>query len=92
MKEFTRPFINSENISGTYATKLMKDLQIKVELESETIPIGKDKYSVEEMKKRKEQEEQFEKAKAKLAQSKLKEGTEWSDCFTLAIIKSKKNA
>ena len=29
----------------------MKDLQVKVNLESENIPIGKDKYSLDEIKK-----------------------------------------
>ena len=69
----------------------MKDLQVKVTLESENIPIGKDKYSLEEMKKKKELEEQIQKAKAKAAQGKMKEGTEWKDCFTLAVINNKKS-
>ena len=82
--------INSDNISGTDATKLMKDLQVKVDLESQTIPIGKDKYSLDEIKKQKALEEQIKKAK-ELAMGKMKEGTEWKDCFTLAVINSKKN-
>lgn len=68
----------------------MKDLQVKVNLESENIPIGKDKYSLDEIKKQQALAEQFEKAKAKLANNKFKEGTEWNDCFTLAVINSKK--
>ena len=57
LKEQTRSVINSENILGTSASILMKDLQVKVKLDSENIPIGKDKYSHEEMKKKKELEE-----------------------------------
>jgi hypothetical protein len=50
--------------------------------------MGKDKYSISELKKQRELEAQFN--AAKLKSSKLAEGEAWRDCFTLFLRNSKK--
>lgn len=57
-------------------------------METVPIPMGKDKYTKEELKKQRALEAQFN--AAKLKSSTLAEATEWRDCFTLALKDAKK--